>query len=129
IERRAMRLRRMFERMGGTAVKIAQQMAMRIDLVPYAYAFELTKLLEKVPAFPVDAAIKMIERTTGRPLHEDFVSLDPVPIGSASVACVFQGVLHNGERVAVKVRRPGIGVLFMADCRALIWVTNVLEFF
>jgi len=29
------------------AVKIGQQMAIRIDLVPYAYAFELSKLLDR----------------------------------------------------------------------------------
>jgi len=127
IERRAVRLRQMFERMGGTAVKIGQQMAIRIDLVPYAYAFELSKLLDKVPPFPVGKAIEAIERTTGRPLAESFASFDPTPIGSASVACVFQGVLRTGERVAVKVRRPGIGVIFTADCRALDWAMNLLE--
>ena len=126
-ERRAVRLREMFERMGGTAVKIGQQMAMRIDLVPYAYAYELAKLLDAVPPFPVEEAIEVIERTTGRALSESFASLDPKPIGSASVACVFQGVLHTGERVAVKVRRPGIDLIFAADCRAVGWAMEMLE--
>ena len=127
IERRAVRLRIMFERMGGTAVKIGQQMAMRIDLVPYTYGYELARLLDKVPAFPVEHAIEAIERATGHPLSASFASLDPEPIGSASVSCVFQGVLTTGEHVAVKVRRPGIGPVFAADCRALEWVLLVLE--
>jgi ubiquinone biosynthesis protein len=126
-ERRAVRLRRMFERMGGTAIKIGQQIAMRIDLIPYTYSLELSKLLDKVAPFPVEDAIKIIERSTGRPLADSFVSLDPKPIGSGSVACVFQGILHTGERVAVKVRRPGIGKIFAADCRAIGWAMTLLE--
>lgn len=128
IERRAVRMRLMFERMGGTAVKIGQQMAMRIDLVPYAYGYELARLLDNVPAFPVADAIVAIERVTGRPLAATFASFDPHPIGSASVSCVFQGRLLTGEHVAVKVRRPGIEKMFAADCRALEWVLALLEF-
>ena len=128
-ERRAVRLRRMFERMGGTAVKIAQQMSMRIDLVSYVYSLELSKLLDQVPPFPVEQAVAAIERVTRRPLHATFASFDPTPIGSASVACVYQGVLHSGERVAVKVRRPGIGAIFAADCRAISWLLGGLELF
>lgn len=126
-ERRAVRLRRMFERMGGTAIKIGQQIAMRIDLVPYTYSFELSKLLDKVAPFPVADAVMIIEASTGRPLADSFASLDPVPIGSGSVACVFQGLLHNGDRVAVKVRRPGIGKIFAADCRAIGWAMTLFE--
>jgi predicted unusual protein kinase regulating ubiquinone biosynthesis (AarF/ABC1/UbiB family) len=51
-----------------------------------------------------------------------FEIFDPVPIGSASLACVYQAQLKTGERVAVKVRRPGIGPLIAADLRALDWV-------
>ena len=65
----------------------------------------------------------------GKPLLEVFAAFDPVPIGSASVACVFQAFLKNGDRVAVKVRRPGIGEKFVADCNALAAVLQFLEFF
>ena len=43
-------------------------------------------------------------------------------------ACVYQAVLKNGEQVAVKVRRPGIGETFEADLRALDWVLQFWEF-
>ncbi len=127
VERRAVRLRTMFERMGGTAVKIGQQMAMRIDLVPYAYGHELARLLDKVPAFPVKHAVRAIERITGQPLANSFASLDPDPIGAASVSCVFHGVLVTGEHVAVKVRRPKIDRVFAADCSAMEWILRMLE--
>jgi predicted unusual protein kinase regulating ubiquinone biosynthesis (AarF/ABC1/UbiB family) len=126
-ERRALRLRLLIERMGGTAVKLGQQMSMRIDVMPYVYGVELSKMLDKMDAFPTEQAIEIIERQLKKPICEVFSKFDPVSIGNASVACVYQAILKSGEKVAVKVRRPGIGELFMADCKALALVFRLLE--
>lgn len=128
IERRAVRLREIIVKLQGTAVKIGQQMAMRIDLMPYIYGVELSKMLDKVPPFETDYAVKRIEAVTGKPLGETFAEFEPEPIGSASVACVYRAVLHTGETVAIKVRRPNIGETFVADCQALAWIFRLLEF-
>lgn len=126
-ERRAVRLRRTLERIGGTFLKLGQQMSIRLDLLPMTYCLELSKLLDRVPPFDSDEAIATVERTTGRPLEETFAAFDPEPIGSASLACVYQAVLKSGERVAVKVRRPGIVSVFAADRRALGWLIGLAE--
>jgi len=128
-ERRAIRLRHQIEQIGGTAVKLGQQMAMRIDMLPYEYTVELSKMLDRMVPFGVEYAIERIETFLGRPHGEIFFDFDPVPIGSASVACVFSGYLENGERVAIKIRRPNIGAQFVADCEALGLVLRILEFF
>ena len=118
--RRAVRLRRTFERVGGTFVKIGQQMASRLDLLPLRYCEELANMLDHYPAIPTEQAIAILERTTGKRLDDIFSTFDPEPIGSASIACVYQAVLREtGETVAVKVRRPGIRELFEADFRVL----------
>ena len=129
LERRAIRLRQIIERMGGVAVKVGQQAAMRMDLLAPQYGIELTKLLDDMDPFPAAEAVRAVERQIGGPLHSVFATFEEQPIGSASVACVYRAVLHNGETVAVKVRRPGIGEKFDADCRALAWVLAVMEFF
>jgi predicted unusual protein kinase regulating ubiquinone biosynthesis (AarF/ABC1/UbiB family) len=126
--RRAVRLRRTFERVGGTFIKFGQQMAMRIDLLPWAYTVELAKMLDDIPPFPVNQALEIIESTTGQKWQDIFAVFDPEPIGSASVACVYQAELKNGDRVAVKVRRPKIGELFMADFKAFDWLLDLAEF-
>jgi ubiquinone biosynthesis protein len=128
IERRASRLRRGLEKVGGTFVKLGQQVAMRIDLAPWEYCVELSKMLDRMPPFSQEEAIAAVERTTGKPWHETFAVFDPEPIGSASIACVYQAVLKDGTRVAVKIRRPGIGELFMADFRVLDWILDLIEF-
>jgi predicted unusual protein kinase regulating ubiquinone biosynthesis (AarF/ABC1/UbiB family) len=126
-KRRAVRAREVIESMGGTAIKVGQQVSLRIDLIPYVYAQELSKMLDQVPPFPTDQAIAIIEKAIGGPLEQEFSAFDPTPIGSASVSCVFQAMRKNGRKVAVKVRRPGIGKLFVADCYALGWLIGFLE--
>jgi ubiquinone biosynthesis protein len=84
-------------------------------------------MLDQAPPFPTPEAIAVIERNFGKPLAEVFEAFDPEPIGSASLSCVYQANLQTGERVAVKVRRPGIGPLIAADLRALDWLLIAAE--
>ena len=128
-ERRAARLRRLFERAGNTFIKIGQHLALRIDFLPWVYCTELSRMVDKAPPFPVEQAIAKVEQATGRPLAETFSQFDPEPIGSTAVACVYQAVLKNGQKAVVKVRRPGVGQLFMADFLVFDFLANALEFF
>ncbi len=126
--RNAVRLRETITRIGGSFIKLGQQASVRVDLLPQPYTEQLTALLDQVDPFPVERAIAAIERVTGRPLDETFSVFDPEPIGSASIACVYQAVLRNGDRVAVKVRRPNVGREITADLRILGWVSRLAEF-
>lgn len=127
VERRAARLVNLFQAAGGSFTKIGQQLSMRLDLLPYEYCRELSKLLDNVKPFPSKYAVEAVERATGKPLSETFTIFDPKPIGSATIACVYQAVLKNGDRVAVKVRRPNIGHVFATDLRAMRWLIRLLE--
>jgi len=129
MERRAVRFRKALERAGGTFVKLGQQLAMRVDLLPWAYCVELSKMLDRMIPFPTEKALQAVERTLNRPWQEVFDVFDPVPIGSASLACVYQATLKNGTKVVVKVRRPGVKELFAADLRVLDWMAGLAEFF
>lgn len=62
-----------------------------------------------------------------RPIDEAFANFDRKLIGSASVACVYQAYLPNGDRVEVKLCRPNIGVRLAADCGALAAVLRLRE--
>jgi len=115
------------QKRGTGLIKIGQQLSMRLEILPRAYTDELSKMLDDVPAFPAAEAIEAIKRATGRPMEEIFSAFDSEPIGSASVACVYQAILKSGERVAVKVRRPGIGPLLAADMRAIRWLLITIE--
>lgn len=124
---RAARMRRIFEGLGPTFIKVAQQLSVRSDLLAIEYCQELSRMLDSVPPFPPKQAREIIECATGAPIAEIFADFDPQPIGSASVACVYKARLHTGEPVAVKVRRPGIAVRLAADVSALGWLLRLAE--
>ena len=102
-------------------------LSVRADILPYAYCAELTRMLDQVPSFPSAEAIAIIERSLGRRIDDLFEQFDPNPIGSASLACVYQARLKSGERVAVKVRRPGIGPVLAADLSVMNWLLVAAE--
>src|SRR5687768_1202191 len=126
--RSAVRFRKALERAGGTFVKLGQQLAMRVDLLPWDYCVELSKMLDRMAPFPVEEALQEVERTLKRPWQDVFAVFDPAPVGSASLACVYQAILKDGAKVVVKVRRPGIRELFVADLQVLDWLSRMAEF-
>ena len=131
LSRSATRFRLILESLGSTFVKLGQQLAVRADMLPYEYCEELSKMLDRVKPFPAEEAIAIIERRSGKRIGEIFDVFDPTPIGSASLACVYQAILKGGDKVAVKVRRPGIRETLAADLRAfslLTWLAELLSF-
>ncbi|MCO4768967.1 MAG: AarF/ABC1/UbiB kinase family protein [Deltaproteobacteria bacterium] len=124
---RGRRLRLTFETLGPTFRKVGQQMSVRADLLSYETCEELAALLDRSPPMAWEDASAAIERATGAPLDDTFALIDQEPVGSASLACVYPAVLHTGEKVAVKVRRPGIGPAMVADLRILGWFLTVAE--
>jgi predicted unusual protein kinase regulating ubiquinone biosynthesis (AarF/ABC1/UbiB family) len=127
--RAAVRLRDYIQNLGGTLVKIGQQASLRRDLLPDEYCDELETLFDEVTPFDKSVAYRAIEEQTGRPWQETFRSFDDEkPVGSASIACVYRAVLHNGDEVAVKVRRPRIKRTFTIDLEVLKRVAKLLEY-
>ncbi|HXM58708.1 MAG TPA: AarF/UbiB family protein [Candidatus Dormibacteraeota bacterium] len=108
-------LKRYLQASGGGFVKLGQTLAMRYDLLPEAYCDELLTLLDRMPAAPLSRIERIVEEDLGRPASACFGGLDPTPLGSASIAQVHAGVLVTGERVAVKVARPGIARTLRID--------------
>lgn len=127
-KQRALHLRRAFERNGGSFVKLGLYLSMRLDFMPWVYSSELSCMTDRREPFPVEQAIATIERSLSKPLSAIFMRFDPDPLASTSVACIYQAILCNGEKVIVKVRRPGIGEQFMSDIEAFDWLLSMAEF-
>ncbi len=115
----AERLRRALEEMGPTFVKLGQILSTRIDLFEPAVIAELERLRDHVPTVPYADLIVEAEAMLGRPLPEVFAQIDTTPLAAGSIAQVHAARLHAGEKVILKIRRPGIGRLIEADLRLL----------
>ena len=130
---RGQRLREALEHLGPIFVKFGQVLSTRRDLLPPDIADELAHLQDRVPPFPSNAAVTIIERAFGRPLNEIFVDFTHKPVASASIAQVHFAVIkdRNGvtREVAVKVLRPGMLTVIDKDLSLLrmmaVWVDRL----
>ncbi|KAK8289375.1 hypothetical protein V6Z12_D07G188200 [Gossypium hirsutum] len=112
-------LRERVLQLGPTFIKLGQLSSTRSDLFPREFVDELAKLQDKVPAFSPKKARGFIEKELGAPIHVLFKEFEDQPIAAASLGQVHRAVLHNGEKVVVKVQRPGLKKLFDIDLRNL----------
>ncbi|MCK6525497.1 AarF/ABC1/UbiB kinase family protein, partial [Myxococcota bacterium] len=123
----AARLREAFEELGGPAIKLGQQLSIRVDLLPFEVCDELALLMDQVPPFPWEEARAILQAELGRPPEELFEAISAQPIGAASIAAVWKGTLPGGEQVAIKVQRPNVAAQFAADLAAFDLMTLVME--
>jgi ubiquinone biosynthesis protein len=63
----------------------------------------------------------------GRPLDEVFADFSREPLAAASIAQVHAATLRSGERVVVKVQRPGIGSVVERDLDIVARLANTLH--
>jgi ubiquinone biosynthesis protein len=105
---RAERFRLIVEDLGPTFIKFGQILADRPDLVSENLRIELKKLQSSARPFDDEEAISIIETELGNDVDNVFSYIDRKHIASASIAQVFRATLVNGEKVILKVQRPGI---------------------
>ncbi|HMV68529.1 MAG TPA: AarF/ABC1/UbiB kinase family protein [Myxococcota bacterium] len=128
-ERAGVALRSAFERLGGTAIKLGQQLSVRVDVFPIEVCDALGALRDRVPPIPEAKAREAIEASLGAPIASRYAHVDWEPIGSASIACVYRATLTDGTEVAVKVRRPDVAYAFAVDITCVEIVTRAMEIF
>lgn len=89
-------------------MKLGQLLATRPDLVPEDYVLEFTKLHDRVLPLPFETIDEVLTRELGSKYKSQIQSVDPDPLGSASIAQVHKARLVSGEEVVLKVQRPKI---------------------
>lgn len=120
----AQQLRVALEQLGTAYVKLGQLLSSRPDLLPDVYIEELGKLVDAAPPVPFAEIEPVIDADIGLDV---FARLDPEPIASASIAQVHEGLLMDGRKVVVKVRRPGIEAEVELDLALLRSTAALLE--
>ena len=102
------RLRLALIELGPIFVKFGQAISTRRDLLPTDIADELAQLQDRVPPFPSDEVIEILEGAYGKPVDDVFAAFDREPLAAASIAQVHTAKLPDGVNVIVKVLRPGV---------------------
>ena len=112
--------------LGSAFIKIGQLLSARPDLIPKTWIEELTTLQDSVPQFPFE----IVEGIISSELKEKFLEvkqIDPLPIGSASLAQVHKAKLINGREVVFKVQRPNLQTLFTIDLNIMQNIASILQ--
>ena len=112
-------LRRRLELLGPTYIKLGQILSLREDILPRSVTTELHRLLNQLPVVPFERYCELVEQGLGRPIAGMFTWIDPVPLGSASIAQIHRARTLDGSDVVLKVVKPGIRETLRRDARLL----------
>lgn len=123
----ALDLRRAFERLGVTFIKLGQLIAGAEGLLPDDVVAAFATCRDQVPAEPFRQVRRVIEADLGGRLEDTFAEFDETPLAAASIAQVHTARLHGGESVVVKVQRPGLTGAIAADLGSMAWLVKALE--
>lgn len=119
-----------FSQLGPTFVKLGQILSTRPDLLSDAVIVELTRLQDQVAPLPFEQVAAQLRANLGPKWREHFAEIDETPLASASIAQVHRATLGGGERVVLKVQRPGLRPKIESDLNILMVIaTNVEEAF
>ena len=121
------RLRRAFEELGPTFIKLGQLLASETHLLPVEFIEQLSLLREDVKTIPYSEIRKVMEQEFKWPLEGIFSSINPEPLAAASVAQVHRAKLRDGTDVVVKVQRPGIREAVETDLEILHYLADLIE--
>ena len=121
------KVRQVLEDLGPTFVKLGQIISMRPDFLPKEYQEELTRLQSDVRPMDFATVKEIIQREYQQDWDRIFSYIDEKALGSASIAQVHQAVLLNGDRVVIKVQRPGIYDIMAKDISLLKKALSILN--
>jgi len=120
-------LRNAFEELGPTFVKIGQILSTMPDMIPAIYIEEFNKLQDNVTPEKFEDIKAIIEEELNDTLDNLFISIDEKPLASASMAQVHLAHLPTGEKVVVKIQRPGIKEKMLGDIHILKRISSFIK--
>jgi len=112
--------------LGSAFIKIGQLLSARPDLIPNTWIQELSKLQDQVPQFSYTKVEEIIKKELGQKFSK-INQINPLPIGSASLAQVHKATLKNGKVVVFKVQRPNLKNLFIIDLKIMQQIASILQ--
>ncbi|QFU83097.1 ABC1 kinase family protein [Natronorubrum aibiense] len=121
---RADRLTETMLELGPAFIKVGQVLSTRPDIVPPTYTEAFATLQDEVPEDAGGDPLTVVEAELGDEL--DLETLEPVAGGS--LAFVYTAA-YEGDRIALKVRRPGLVPVIERDLRVIRGLVPLLTAF
>ena len=122
----AVRFAHLLGDLGPTFIKLGQILSMRKDLLAPDWIAALERLQDRAPVLEFETVRQAVEDGLGASLHELFAAFEREPLATASIAQTHLATTPGGERVVVKVQRPGIEATMRSDLDLLFLAAQVL---
>ncbi len=116
------RLRKSFERLGPTYIKLGQSVSAGEGIFPAELVAEFRLCRDEVRPETWEDVRRVVEQDLGGPLDTVFSEFVTTPVAAASIAQVHVARLRTGEEVVVKVQRPRVAELVRLDLNAMAWI-------
>ena len=121
------RLTHAFQDLGPAFIKLGQLLATRPDIVSPAFQQAFAKLQDDVAPLPGDEIVPLLEKALGKPLDQMFAEFSRDAAASGSIGQVHFATLKTGEKVIVKIKRPGMDKLINEDLSLLESLAELVE--
>ncbi|HBD95871.1 MAG: hypothetical protein A2015_13115 [Spirochaetes bacterium GWF1_31_7] len=91
--------------LGGVMIKLCQYFSTRRDMFPEPYIEILSPLQDNVPPVSFQEIESRLIEEYGD-YNKIFIDINKVPLAAASLGQVHRAMLHNGDKVVLKVLKP-----------------------
>jgi ubiquinone biosynthesis protein len=122
-----LRIKDVVEELGPTFIKLGQIASTRSDLLPEDIVKELEKLQDDVKPIPYKQVEEIVEAELGHSIATVYERFEEQSHAAASIGQVHLGVLHTGERVAIKIQRPQAAESIRIDLEILADLAAIAE--
>ncbi|KAI5727074.1 hypothetical protein M8J76_013711 [Diaphorina citri] len=92
----------------GVYIKVGQHIGALEYLLPKEYVETMKVLHSKAPMSPMKDILAVLKEDLGKDPSEIFASIEPNPMGAASLAQVHKATLHDGSTIALKVQHRNV---------------------
>ncbi|MDH3327155.1 MAG: AarF/UbiB family protein, partial [Gammaproteobacteria bacterium] len=121
------RVCRALQELGPTFVKLGQMLGSRVDMFSPEWISAFEQLQDQVKGVSWEELLPQLEEDLGAAPDTIFDNIGTVPFAAASIAQVHRAQLKTGEKVVLKIRRPGIEHKIEADLRLLRRIAEIAE--
>src|ERR1051326_115929 len=121
------KMRLVCEELGPTFVKFGQIMSNRPDILPEALIRELEKLQDSVPPISGSSAKQVVKEELKKNPDDLFLMFEEKAFASASMAQVHRATLKTGQKIVLKIQRPGIKEIIESDIKVMLYVAEIFS--
>lgn len=109
------------KRMGVVYIKVAQILAMQNigEIFTESDRQQLSEICDHCNPLPFSKIQHILRQEYGDMLNQLFRSIDPTPLGSASISQVHRATLKDGTEVAIKIKRNDVTRRIKRDVRQI----------